>query len=308
MTHHLTDGLTHVHSGKVRELYRTEEGLLLLVATDRISAFDHILEPPVPDKGRALTTLSAWWFERLSDIAPTHMISISDPRIPSPVLGRAMLCRDLDMIPVEAVARGYLTGSALTQYQASRTVGDVRLPSGLRDGDRLPHPIFTPARKAPKGAHDENISRDTLSQLIGHGAAAAIEQLTLRIYEFAADVAAKRGLILADTKLEFGRDRNTGELVLADEALTPDSSRFWPAENWNPGSATIGLDKQYVRDWLLSPQAGWQRDAGTPPPPLPPQVVSATRARYLEAVERIAGLPMQTHPARRHGRTSVAGR
>jgi phosphoribosylaminoimidazole-succinocarboxamide synthase len=288
------DGLTHLHSGKVRDLYRTGDGDLLMVASDRISAFDHILAVPIPDKGRILTAMSVWWFERLADVVPNHVISTTD--VPSEWAGRAIRCQRLAMVKVECVARGYLTGSGLIDYQATGTVCGVPLPPGLVDGDRLPEPIFTPAAKAQLGEHDENIDYDTVVATVGTGTATRVRELTLAGYARAAEIAAGRGIILADTKFEFGRDAVTGELVLGDEVLTPDSSRFWPADSWQPGRAQPSFDKQYVRDWLLSPASGWDRAGDVPPPPLPDEVVAATRARYVEAYERLTGLSFADWP------------
>jgi phosphoribosylaminoimidazole-succinocarboxamide synthase len=284
------DGLTHLHSGKVRDLYRTADGRLLMVASDRISAFDFILQTPIPDKGRILTAMSLWWFTRLEALVPNHLISVDDPAIPAHWRGRAMLCRPLQMVPVEAVARGYLTGSGLLDYRATGAVCGVELPAGLVDGDRLPEPIFTPAAKAQLGAHDENVSYQAVVATVGAETAARLRELTLRIYGHAAQIAAERGILLADTKFEFGRDPVSGELVLGDEVLTPDSSRFWPADSWRPGGAQPSFDKQYVRDWLQSAESGWDRGSEQPPPALPEHVVAATRARYVEAYERLSGL------------------
>ena len=284
-----SSGLLHLHSGKVRELYRMPDGRLLVVATDRISAFDHILAPAIPDKGRILTALSVWWFAQLADIAPNHLITADDPAIPDAWRGRAMICRALDMVPVEAVARGYLAGSGLSDYRATGAACGVALPPGLVDGDRLPAPIFTPASKAQLGEHDENVSFDDVVAQHGHETAARLRDLTLAIYTRAAEIAGARGVILADTKFEFGWDPSNGELVLGDEVLTPDSSRFWPADEWEPGHAQPSFDKQYVRDWLVSAASGWDRAADLPPPVLPDDVVAATRQRYVEAYERITG-------------------
>ena len=284
------DGLTHLHSGKVRDLYRTEDGLLVMVASDRISAFDHILETPIPDKGRILTAMAVWWFDRLAELVPNHMISVDDPAIPEQWRGRAMLCTPLTMVPIEAVARGYLTGSGLLDYRTTGAVCGIALPPGLVDGDRLPEPIFTPATKAALGEHDENVRFAVVEAMLGRAVAAQLRELTLAIYTRAAEIAAARGILLADTKFEFGHDPRTGELVLGDEVLTPDSSRFWPSDKWAPGRAQPSFDKQYVRDWLLSPASGWQRDSGAAPPPLPAEVVEVTRARYVEAYERLSGL------------------
>jgi phosphoribosylaminoimidazole-succinocarboxamide synthase len=283
-------GLRHVHSGKVRDLYRTDDGRLVMVASDRISAFDYVLDSTIPDKGRILTAMTVWWFGQLNGIVPNHLISVDDPIVPDEWRGRAMVCTPLEMVPVEAVARGYLTGSGLLDYQATGEVCGVPLPPGLVDGDRLPEPIFTPATKAPRGEHDENISYAAIAETVGAATAAELRELTLRIYTFAADLSRKRGIILADTKFEFGRDAD-GRLVLGDEVLTPDSSRFWPADEWHPGQAQPSFDKQYVRNWLLSPASGWDRTSGEAPPPLPDDVIAATRARYIEAYERLTGSP-----------------
>ena len=283
------EGLTHVHSGKVRDLYRTPDGNLVMVASDRISAFDHVLDSVIPDKGRILLAMSMWWFDQLADLVPNHVISVDDPVIPSEWRGRALLCRSLDMVPVEAVARGYLTGSGLLDYRATGAVCGIDLPAGLVDGDKLPEPIFTPASKAALGEHDENVSYEAVAAQVGAETAAELRELTLRIYARASEIAAGRGILLADTKFEFGRDAD-GALVLGDEVLTPDSSRFWPADLWEPGRAQPSYDKQYVRNWLLSAESGWDRNSGDAPPALPDEVVAATRARYVEAYERLTGL------------------
>ncbi len=281
-------GLTHLHSGKVRDLYRTSDGNLIVVASDRISAFDFILPTLIPDKGAILTAMTVWWFGQLAELVPNHLISVDDPSIPVQWRGRAMLCQELTMVPVEAVARGYLTGSGLLDYQATGSVCGVELPAGLDDGSRLPWPIFTPATKAALGDHDENVDYEAMVAAVGRETAAELKRLTLGIYDRAAAIASGRGLILADTKFEFGHDRD-GQLILGDEVLTPDSSRFWPADRWEPGHAQPSFDKQYVRDWLLSAASGWQRASGEAPPPLPDDVVAATRARYVEAYERLTG-------------------
>jgi len=286
----LPEGLTHVHSGKVRDLYRTADDRLLMVASDRISAFDHVLSPTIPDKGRVLTAMTVWWFGQLDGLVRNHMIAVDDPAIPERWRGRAMLCLPLEMVPVEAVARGYLAGSGLVDYRATGAVCGIALPPGLRDGDRLPEPIFTPATKAELGAHDENVSYEAVAATVGAETAARLRELTLALYARATALAAERGILLADTKFEFGHDPATGELVLADEVLTPDSSRFWPAAEWEPGHSQPSFDKQFVRDWLLSPAAGWDRAADGPPPALPDEIVAATRARYVEAYERLTGL------------------
>lgn len=283
--------LTHIYSGKVRELYRADDGSLLLVATDRISAFDYVLDTPIPDKGKILTQLSLWWFEMLADVVPNHVIDAPVPAeaVPAEFGGRAMACLPLSMIPVECVARGYLAGSGLAEYRRDGAVCGISLPPGLAEGSRLPDPIFTPATKAPRGAHDENISARQLADLIGTELAAELERVTLAVYRRGAKLAAERGVIVADTKLEFGIDAG-GTLRLGDELLTPDSSRFWPAEQWRPGSSQPSLDKQHVRDWLTSPESGWDPNAGQPPPPLPSHIVRRTREAYVMAYHRITGL------------------
>jgi len=281
----MIDGASPLHSGKVRDLYELADGRLLMVASDRISAFDFILETPIPDKGEILTRMSLWWFDQLADLVPHHVLSTD---VPESVRGRAVICERLDMYPVECVARGYLTGSGLLDYRATGEVCGIPLPAGLVDGSRLPDPIFTPATKAALGEHDQNVSYDAVAATIGEDTAARLRDLTLAVYGRAEEVARGRGIILADTKLEFGR-RTDGTVVLADEVLTPDSSRFWPADDWEPGRAQTSYDKQIVRDWLLSPASGWDRHSGEAPPPLPDEVVTLTRARYLEAFETLTG-------------------
>jgi phosphoribosylaminoimidazole-succinocarboxamide synthase len=275
----------HLHSGKVRDLYEAPDGLLLMVASDRISAFDHVLQTPIPDKGRLLNQLSLWWFERLADLVPNHVVS-SD--VPPEVAGRAVLCRRLDMFPVECVGRGYLAGSGLVEYVANGEVCGVPLPPGLEDGSKLPEPIFTPATKADLGEHDENVTYDDVVRTVGAEVAGELRRLTIAVYERGRDIAADRGILLADTKIELGRT-DTGEIVLGDEVLTPDSSRFWPADEWSPGRPQPSYDKQYVRDWLTSPASGWDRAGDEPPPPLPDEVVERTRAKYVEAYEALTG-------------------
>ncbi|WP_049557748.1 phosphoribosylaminoimidazolesuccinocarboxamide synthase [Nonomuraea sp. SBT364] len=275
--------MKHLHSGKVRDLYQTEEGLLLMVASDRISAFDHVLEPDIPDKGAILTQLSLWWFEQLRDVVPNHVVA---PGAES----RGVLVRPLEMVQVECVARGYLTGGGLAEYRQTGTVSGVALPAGLQDGSRLPEPIFTPSTKAPMGQHDEPISFDQVVAEVGAETAEELRRITLAVYGRGAEIARERGIIVADTKIELGRDSD-GVLTLGDEVLTPDSSRFWPADEWQPGRSQPSFDKQYVRDWLISPESGWDKDSGTPPPRLPDHVVERTRARYLDAYERLTGAP-----------------
>ncbi|MEU2160321.1 phosphoribosylaminoimidazolesuccinocarboxamide synthase [Streptomyces chengbuensis] len=281
-------GLTHLHTGKVRDLYENEAGDLVMVASDRISAYDWVLPTEIPDKGRVLTRLSLWWFDRLADLVPNHVVSTDLPAgAPADWAGRTLVCRALDMVPVECVARGYLTGSGLAEYDESRTVCGLALPEGLVDGSELPAPIFTPATKAAVGDHDENVSFEEVARQVGTETAALLRRTTLDVYARARDIARERGIILADTKFEFGFD---GErLIVADEVLTPDSSRFWPADQWQPGRAQPSYDKQYVRDWLTSPASGWDRRSEQPPPALPQDVVESTRARYLEAYELLTG-------------------
>ncbi len=284
----LIPGATHLHSGKVRDLYRLSDGHLLLVASDRISAYDFVLPTPIPDKGEILTRMSLWWFDRLADLVPHHVVSTD---VPAEVAGRAVVCESLEMFPVECVARGYLTGSGLADYRATGEICGVRLPAGLEDGSRLEQPIFTPATKAAVGDHDENVSYDAMAATVGAERAAELRDLTLAVYARAESIAGERGIILADTKLEFGVSPEVpdGPAILADEVLTPDSSRFWPADQWQPGRTQPSYDKQYVRDWLTSPESGWDRSTGEPPPPLPEEVVARTRARYVEAYERLTG-------------------
>jgi phosphoribosylaminoimidazole-succinocarboxamide synthase len=287
-------GFTHLYSGKVRDLYAVDadERLVLVVASDRISAYDHVLPTPIPGKGVVLTAMSLWWFEQLVDLVPSHLVSVTDG-VPEAVRGRAMLCRRLKMAPVECVARGYLAGSGWADYQRTGAVCGIDLPPGLLDGSRLSEPIFTPATKAEQGAHDENIPFSDVVAMVGRSRAERLRQLTLAVYERAERTASERGVLLADTKLEFGVDPHdagpSAVLVLGDEVLTPDSSRFWPAESWRPGGAQPSFDKQYVRDWLTSAASGWDRTSDAPPPPLPTDVVERTRERYLEAYRRLTG-------------------
>ena len=287
-------GARHLHSGKVRDLYELPDGHLLMVASDRISAYDFVLDTKIPDKGEILTRMSLWWFAQLSDLVPNHVLSTN---VPEAVKGRAVVCEELGMYPIECVARGYLTGSGLLDYQATGEVCGIALPKGLVDGSRLPAPIFTPATKAALGDHDENVSFESVVGDIGPGAAAELRDLTLAVYERAEGIARERGIILADTKLEFGSrlgagtadGAGLGTTVLADEVLTPDSSRYWPAAEWEPGRAQDSYDKQIVRNWLLSKESGWDRSSGATPPALPPEVVDRTRARYVQAFEMLTG-------------------
>ncbi|GGR34987.1 phosphoribosylaminoimidazolesuccinocarboxamide synthase [Streptomyces netropsis] len=282
-------GLVHVHTGKVRDLYRDENGDLVMVATDRMSAYDWVLPSEIPDKGRILTQLSLWWFDRLADLVPHHVLSAEPPAgAPADWAGRTLVCRSLEMVPVECVARGYLTGSGLAEYEQTRTVCGLALPEGLVDASELPSPIFTPATKAAVGEHDENVSYEEVARQVGAETAAQLRQTTLAVYGRARDIARDRGIVLADTKFEFGFA--DGELVLADEVLTPDSSRFWPADEWQPGRPQASFDKQFVRNWLSSPASGWDRKGELPPPELPQDIVERTRAKYVEAYERLTGM------------------
>ena len=293
-------GWKHIYSGKVRDLYVPAEGndvigcsfadnaearagSVMVVATDRISAFDHVLPTPIPDKGKILTQLSLWWFEQLDQV-PNHVLSTD---VPEEVSGRAMICKSLSMFPVECIARGYLTGTGLKEYQRSGTVCGIELPEGLVDGSRLESPIFTPTGKAEVGEHDEAITYEEMTDAVGRAMGERIRELTLYIYGTAERIAREQGIIVADTKVEFGLDSYRGEVTLGDEVLTPDSSRFWDGAQWAPGRAQASFDKQVVRDWLLSDAAGWDRT--TPPPELPSEIVERTRARYVEAYEKLTG-------------------
>ena len=278
-------GTEHLHSGKVRDLYRLADGNLLMVASDRISAFDWVLASTIPDKGAILTRMSLWWFEQLKDLVPNHVISTD---VPEQVAGRAVVCEPLRMFPVECVARGYLTGSGLSDYRATGAVCGVALPPGLEDGSRLETPIFTPATKAAVGDHDENVSFEAVAAEVGEELATELRSLTLEVYGRAEDIARERGIILADTKFEFGA-RADGTTVLADEVLTPDSSRFWPMDEWQPGRTQPSFDKQIVRNWLVSDESGWDKSSGYAPPALPQEVIDLTRAKYVEAYERLTG-------------------
>lgn len=277
----MIEGWNHLRSGKVRDLYTNSNGELLIVASDRISAFDYILPTPIPGKGKLLTQLSLFWFEMFADLVPNHLISTE---VPSAVKDRAVIVKPLDMFPIECVARGYLTGSGWVEYQKSQSVTGIELPAGLLDGSKLLENIFTPATKAEMGDHDENISFLRAATIVGEEDAKTLRELTLMLYSTAHDYAATRGIILADTKFEFGRDRE-GRICLGDEALTPDSSRFWSADTWKPGGVQPSFDKQYVRDWLLA--SGWDRKS--PPPELPDEVVEKTRERYEAAFTLLTG-------------------
>ena len=284
-------GYAHVYSGKVRDLYAPlddsgapRDDQLLLVASDRLSAFDFILDSPIPDKGAVLTQLSLWWFEQLVDLVPNHVVSTD---VPSVVAGRAVLVNRLKMLPVECVARAYLTGGGLREYVADGQVSGVRLPEGLVDGSRLPEPVFTPSTKAPVGEHDEPMPYADVERELGADLAARAKDLTVAILKRGNEIAAERGILIADTKVEFGLEGDT--LVLADEVLTPDSSRFWPADQWEPGHTQPSFDKEFVREWLISAASGWDKASGEAPPALPDDVVERTRAKYVEAYERLTG-------------------
>ena len=285
-------GYAHVYSGKVRDLYaplddagNPRDDQVLLVASDRISAFDYVLSTPIPDKGAVLTQLSLWWFEQMADLVPNHVISTD---VPEAVAGRAVLVERLDMVPLEAIARAYLTGGGLSEYRETGSVCGVALPAGLEDASKLDEPIFTPTSKAELGEHDEPMTYDEAVDLIGAERAGEIRDLTVRILQRGNEIASDRGILIADTKVEFGV-RADGTLVLADELLTPDSSRFWPADDWQPGRAQNSFDKQFVRDWLTSDASGWDKASGEEPPALPADVVEATRAKYVEAYENLTG-------------------
>jgi len=293
-------GYAPVYSGKVRELYApidestgvARQDQLLLVATDRISAYDYILDSEIPDKGKVLTQLSLWWFDQLTDIIPNHVIST---QVPESVAGRAVLVQRLDMVPVECIGRAYLTGSGLSEYAQTSSVCGVPLPPGLQDGSLLPSPIFTPTTKAPIGEHDQPMTFAQVETQVGIPLAARVRDLTIAILGRGNEIAADRGILLADTKVEFGLDASRPDaagnptIVLADEVLTPDSSRFWPAASWHPGRAQVSYDKQFVRDWLTSGASGWDRSSGETPPALPDNIIEATRSKYIEAFESLTG-------------------
>jgi phosphoribosylaminoimidazole-succinocarboxamide synthase len=274
-----------IAQGKVRDIYEAGEERLLLVASDRISTYDVVHPTPIPDKGKVLTGLTAFWLDRTADLCPNHLVSLTE--VPEEHRGRAMLVERLEMVPVECVVRGYITGSGWKDYQATGAVCGIGLPEGLRESERLPEPIFTPATKAEIGDHDENVDFDRAAEIVGdRPLLEELRRISIAIYERAADHARERGIILADTKFEFGR-RPDGAIVLGDEVLTPDSSRFWPADGYEPGRGQPSFDKQYVRDWASA--SGW--DKAPPAPPLPDDVVDGTRKRYLDAYERITGEP-----------------
>ena len=270
-----------LHSGKVRDVY-ADGADLILVASDRISVYDTVLPTPIPDKGRLLTALSLWWFEQLADLVPNHVVSAVD--VPAEFAGRAIRCRRLEMVPVECIARGYLTGLGLKEYEKSGSVSGITLPPGLVESSILPAPIFTPTTKAPVGEHDEFITFDDVTDKVGAETAERLRDITLAVYRRGAELAADRGILVADTKIEFGWAED-GALILADEVLTSDSSRFWPAESYQPGRTQFSFDKQYVRDWATA--SGWDRRGSAPD--VPEEVVEATRARYVEVYERLTG-------------------
>ena len=279
----------HVYSGKVRDLYEAIDGRLLFVASDRISAYDWVLPSQIPDKGRILTAMSMWWFDRLQGILPNHVLSNN---VPDQVRGRATYCEKLEMLPIECVARGYLAGSGYSDYLREQSICGNGLPPGLKEGAKLPKPLFTPATKAAIGDHDVNVTFDDVITSIGMEEAQQLKRFTLWVYELAAEIALVRGLILADTKFEFGLGivgANKNQIVLADEVLTPDSSRYWPADQWQPGHSQPSYDKQFVRDWLTSPASGWDKDSGEAPPALPEEIIAKTRDRYVEAYEKLTG-------------------
>jgi len=283
-----------IYSGKVRDLYDAGDGLMLMVASDRMSAFDYVLDTPIPDKGAVLTGMSLWWFEQLADVIPNHVVASTPadyPEVFAPyadeLRGRSVLVRKLEMVSVECVARGYLAGSGVTEYEKSQSVCGVPLPAGLLDGSQLPEPIFTPTTKAPLGEHDEAMTFEEVVAQVGSELAERLRSLTLAVYTRGRDLAAKADILLADTKVELGFDES-GQLVLGDEVLTPDSSRFWPAETWQPGGAQPSYDKQYVRDWLRL-ESGWDKSSGEPPPGLPADVIARTREKYVEGYERLTG-------------------
>lgn len=291
----MSDELPHIYSGKVRDIYDAGEGRLLLVTSDRISAFDVVMAEPIPDKGRVLTAMSAFWFEQFADVVGSHLISTDLADLPPAAqrpewAGRVMLCHRAEMLPIECIVRGYLTGSAWKEYRTSGTMHGTALPEGLQESSQLPEPVFTPSTKAEQGDHDENISFERAVDLVGRELAERARDLSLSLYQRGAELARERGIIIADTKFEMGLV--DGELVLADEVLTPDSSRFWPAESWSPGSTPPSFDKQPVRDYL----DGLDWDKSPPPPALPDEVVAASSARYREAYERITGRSLADWP------------
>ena len=285
----LPDGYEHILSGKVRDLFRTPQERILMVTSDRISAYDWVLPTEIPDKGRILNLISQWWFAQLQGLVFNHTTT---SKVPKSVTGRAVVCEPLEMFPVECVVRGYLAGSGYSDYLATRKISGNGLPPGLKEGALLPKPLFTPATKAPLGQHDENITYDDVIVELGQEEAQELKRLSTAVYEYAAEISSRKGLILADTKCEFGvalGGKYQGQIILGDEVLTPDSSRYWEKELWNPGGPQPSFDKQFVRDWLSSPESGWDKNSGEAPPPLPDEIVEKTRAKYVEAYERITG-------------------
>jgi phosphoribosylaminoimidazole-succinocarboxamide synthase len=290
-----TDGLPHIYSGKVRDIYDAGDGRLLMVTSDRLSAFDVVMAEPIPDKGRVLTAMSSFWFEQFDGVVGSHLLSTSLADLPDGAQrpeweGRVMLCKKAEMLPIECIVRGYITGSAWKEYSRNGTMHGEALPGGLLESAKLPEPVFTPSTKAEEG-HDENISIDQAAELVGRDVADRVADLAIALYRRGAQVAEPAGVMLADTKFEFGTDRATGELLLIDEVMTPDSSRFWDAADYEPGRSQASFDKQYVRDWLET--QAWDK---TPPgPELPAEVVAGTRGRYVEAFERITGASFQRY-------------
>jgi len=271
----------HIYSGKVRDIYQNDTNQLLFVATDRISAYDWVLPSEIPDKGKILTQLTLWWLEQLSSITNNHLIST---QVPQAVAGRAMVVKKLEMLPIECVVRGHLSGSGWVEYQKTQEVCGNPLPKGLKDSSVLPEPIFTPATKAELGEHDENISFEQAEQKIGSLLVTELKLKSLQLFTKAREIADARNLILADTKFEFGLDQNN-KITLADEVLTPDSSRYWPKASYQPGRSQNSFDKQFVRDWLTSKESGWDRNSNTPPPALPEEIIHKTREKYLEVYQ-----------------------
>lgn len=285
----LPDGYEHVFSGKIRDIYRNSQGRFLLITSDRISAYDWVLPTEIPDKGRILNGISQWWFGQLEGVVHNHTTT---SKVPKSVEGRAVLCEPLEMFPVECIVRGYLAGSGYADYLRERKISGQGLPPGLKDGALLPKPLFTPATKAAIGEHDVSITYDELIVELGQEEAQELKRLSLSVYEYAAEKMLRKGLILADTKFEFGialGGKYKDRIILGDEVLTPDSSRYWEKDQWNPGGAQPSFDKQFVRDWLTSPASGWSKDSGEAPPPLPPEIVEKTREKYVQAYERITG-------------------
>ena len=285
----LPDGYEHVFSGKIRDIYRNSQGRFLLITSDRISAYDWVLPTEIPDKGRILNGISQWWFGQLEGVVHNHTTT---SKVPKSVEGRAVLCEPLEMFPVECIVRGYLAGSGYADYLRERKISGQGLPPGLKDGALLPKPLFTPATKAAIGEHDVSITYDELIVELGQEEAQELKRLSLSVYEYAAEKMLRKGLILADTKFEFGialGGKYKDRIILGDEVLTPDSSRYWEKDQWNPGGAQPSFDKQFVRDWLTSPASGWSKDSGEAPPPLPQEIVEKTREKYVQAYERITG-------------------